>query len=100
LGDGTFLVRESVTFVGDYCLSFWRQGRANHCRLVITKFIFFIAVFLLNISISRIKLKHENGVTKYYLMENILFDSLYSLIMHYRQNDLKSSVCISDLIDK
>lgn len=32
LGDGTFLVRESVTFVGDYCLSFWRQGKPNHCR--------------------------------------------------------------------
>jgi SH2 domain. len=23
LGDGTFLVRESETFVGDYSLSFW-----------------------------------------------------------------------------
>ena len=23
LGDGTFLVRESYTFVGDYSLSFW-----------------------------------------------------------------------------
>lgn len=23
LGDGTFLVRESETFVGDYTLSFW-----------------------------------------------------------------------------
>lgn len=70
LGDGTFLVRESVTFIGDYCLSFWRQGKPNHCR---------------------IKLKHENGLTKYYLMENILFDSLYGLIMYYRQNILRSS---------
>lgn len=32
LGDGTFLVRESATFVGDYSLSFWRRNRANHCR--------------------------------------------------------------------
>lgn len=36
LGDGTFLVRESVTFVGDYCLSFWRQGKPNHCRCALT----------------------------------------------------------------
>lgn len=62
LGDGTFLVRVSATFVGDYCLSFWRRGKANHCR---------------------IKLRYENGVTKYYLLENLLFDSLYSLIMYY-----------------
>ncbi|XP_058462061.1 1-phosphatidylinositol 4,5-bisphosphate phosphodiesterase gamma-1 [Malaya genurostris] len=70
LGDGTFLVRESVTFIGDYCLSFWRQGKPNHCR---------------------IKLKQDKGVTRYYLMENNLFDSLYSLIIHYRQNPLRSS---------
>lgn len=71
LGDGTFLVRESATFVGDYSISFWRQDRVHHCR---------------------IKLKHINGVTKYYLVENNIFDSLYSLIMYYRQNSLRSSV--------
>lgn len=71
LGDGTFLVRESATFVGDYSLSFWRKDKANHCR---------------------IKLKHQNGLTKYYLVEMHVFDSLYSLIMHYRQNMLRSAV--------
>lgn len=71
LGDGTFLVRESATFVGDYSISFWRQDRPHHCR---------------------IKLKHVNGLTKYYLVENYIFDSLYSLIMHYRQSLLRSSV--------
>lgn len=71
LGDGTFLVRESVTFVGDYCLSFWRQGKANHCR---------------------IKLKQDKGITKYYLIDSVCFDSLYSLITHYRQNPLRSQV--------
>ncbi|XP_075990580.1 small wing phospholipase C gamma 1 isoform X3 [Anticarsia gemmatalis] len=69
LGDGTFLVRESVTFVGDYCLSFWRQGKVNHCR---------------------IKLKQDRGVTKYYLIDTVCFDSLYSLITHYRQHPLRS----------
>lgn len=72
LGDGTFLVRESVTFVGDYCLSFWRQDKVNHCR---------------------IKLKQERGTTKYYLIESVCFDSLYSLITHYRQHPLRSQVC-------
>lgn len=74
LGDGTFLVRESATFVGDYSISFWRMDRPHHCR---------------------IKLKHVNGMTKYYLVDNNVFDSLYSLIVHYRQNVLRSSVSIS-----
>lgn len=94
LGDGTFLVRESVTFVGDYCLSFWRKDKPNHCRCLILIIIPFIrssddSLFF------RIKLKQDKGVTKYYLMENVLFDSLYSLIVHYRQNSLRSSVRIS-----
>lgn len=63
-------MRESATFVGDYSLSFWRHSRPNHCR---------------------IKLKHENGTTKYYLVTNMMFDSLYSLIVYYRKNQLKSS---------
>ncbi|KAI5640351.1 phosphatidylinositol-specific phospholipase c, Y domain-containing protein [Phthorimaea operculella] len=69
LGDGTFLVRESVTFVGDYCLSFWRQGKVSHCR---------------------IKLKQDRGLIKYYLIDSVCFDSLYSLITHYRQHPLRS----------
>ncbi|XP_052746771.1 1-phosphatidylinositol 4,5-bisphosphate phosphodiesterase gamma-1 isoform X2 [Bicyclus anynana] len=69
LGDGTFLVRESVTFVGDYCLSFWRRGEVNHCR---------------------IKLKLDRGLTKYYLIDSVCFDSLYDLITHYRQHPLRS----------
>lgn len=54
LGDGTFLVR--VTFLGNYCLSFndW-ENEWDHCR---------------------IKLKHDNSMTKHYLIEHCLFDSL------------------------
>ncbi|XP_034945841.1 1-phosphatidylinositol 4,5-bisphosphate phosphodiesterase gamma-1 [Chelonus insularis] len=69
LGDGTFLVRQCVTFVGDYCLSFWRKGKVNHCR---------------------IKLKQTLGQTQYYLIDSICFDSLYSLITHYRNHPLRS----------
>lgn len=69
LGDGTFLVRQCVTFVGDYCLSFWRKGKVNHCR---------------------IKLKQTLGQTQYYLIDSNCFDSLYSLITHYRHNPLRS----------
>nr|XP_033323937.1 1-phosphatidylinositol 4,5-bisphosphate phosphodiesterase gamma-1 isoform X2 [Megalopta genalis] len=69
LDDGTFLVRQCVTFVGDYCLSFWRKGKVNHCR---------------------IKLKQEMGQTQYYLIDTNCFDSLYSLITYYRNNPLRS----------
>ncbi|XP_065217212.1 1-phosphatidylinositol 4,5-bisphosphate phosphodiesterase gamma-1 [Planococcus citri] len=69
LGDGTFLVRESETFVGDYSLSFWRQDKVNHCR---------------------IKSKTEKGKTKYFLIESACFDSLYNLIAYYRMNSLRS----------
>ncbi|XP_044272158.1 1-phosphatidylinositol 4,5-bisphosphate phosphodiesterase gamma-1 isoform X2 [Tribolium madens] len=63
LGDGTFLVRASVTFVGEYCLSFWRNGQVNHCR---------------------IRSKPDKQHTRYYLTDAKYFDSLYSLITHYR----------------
>ncbi|CAG0883545.1 unnamed protein product [Cyprideis torosa] len=72
LGDGTFLVRESETFVGDYTLSFWRQGRSNHIR---------------------IKSSHEpvrRGRTRYFIIDSMQFDSLYSLITHYRSHPLRS----------
>lgn len=71
LGDGTFLVRESETFVGDYSLSFWRQGKVNHCR---------------------IRSKQEKGQRKYYLIEMNCFDNLYDLITHYHTHPLKSQV--------
>ncbi|XP_072399750.1 1-phosphatidylinositol 4,5-bisphosphate phosphodiesterase gamma-1-like [Diabrotica undecimpunctata] len=67
LGDGTFLVRASVTFVGEYCLSFWRNGQVNHCR---------------------IRSKQDKQIKKYYLIEAKYFDSLYSLITHYRTTPL------------
>lgn len=67
LGDGTFLVRSSVTFVGEYCLSFWRNGSVNHCR---------------------IKSKQDKQQTKYYLTDTKYFDSLYILITHYRSHPL------------
>lgn len=67
LGDGTFLVRDSVIFVGEYSLSFIRENKVYHCR---------------------IKSKQEKQQTKYYFIENRTFDSLYSIIKHYRQNEL------------
>ncbi|XP_052233156.1 1-phosphatidylinositol 4,5-bisphosphate phosphodiesterase gamma-1-like [Dreissena polymorpha] len=70
LGDGTFLVRESDTFVGDFSLSFRWQSTINHCR---------------------IKSKQEMGQSKYYLIEGTMFDSLYNLIMYYRTHPLKGN---------
>ncbi|GBM70715.1 1-phosphatidylinositol 4,5-bisphosphate phosphodiesterase gamma-1 [Araneus ventricosus] len=78
LGDGSFLVHESETFVGDYSLSFWRQGTVNHCH---------------------IRSKQERRQTKYCLGDTISFDSLYSLITYYRCNQLRSrefSICLTE----
>uniref|UniRef100_A0A8C4WTE8 Phosphoinositide phospholipase C n=1 Tax=Eptatretus burgeri TaxID=7764 RepID=A0A8C4WTE8_EPTBU len=66
--DGTFLVRESGTFVGDYTLSFWRAGRVQHCR---------------------IHSQQKGSSIRYYLTENLLFDSIYSLVLHYRTVPLR-----------
>uniref|UniRef100_A0A3Q3B6R5 1-phosphatidylinositol 4,5-bisphosphate phosphodiesterase gamma n=1 Tax=Kryptolebias marmoratus TaxID=37003 RepID=A0A3Q3B6R5_KRYMA len=66
--DGSFLVRESETFVGDYTLSFWRSGRVQHCR---------------------IHSRQEAGSPKFYLTDNLVFDSLFALICHYQQVALR-----------
>uniref|UniRef100_A0AAZ3NU74 Phosphoinositide phospholipase C n=1 Tax=Oncorhynchus tshawytscha TaxID=74940 RepID=A0AAZ3NU74_ONCTS len=66
--DGTFLVRESDTFVTDFTLSFWRSGRVQHCR---------------------IRSGSEGGHTFYFLTDNLHFPSVYSLIQHYRDMPLR-----------
>uniref|UniRef100_A0A3B3RTB7 1-phosphatidylinositol 4,5-bisphosphate phosphodiesterase gamma n=1 Tax=Paramormyrops kingsleyae TaxID=1676925 RepID=A0A3B3RTB7_9TELE len=66
--DGSFLVRESETFVGDYTLSFWRSGRVQHCR---------------------IHSRQEAGSPKFYLTDNLVFDNLFALITHYQQVALR-----------
>ncbi|XP_035012016.1 1-phosphatidylinositol 4,5-bisphosphate phosphodiesterase gamma-2 isoform X1 [Hippoglossus stenolepis] len=66
--DGTFLVRESDTYVTDFTLSFWRTGRVQHCR---------------------IRSGSEGGLTYFYLTPNLHFLSVYSLINHYRENPLR-----------
>uniref|UniRef100_A0A672T4X2 Phosphoinositide phospholipase C n=1 Tax=Sinocyclocheilus grahami TaxID=75366 RepID=A0A672T4X2_SINGR len=66
--DGSFLVRESETFVGDYTLSFWRSGRVQHCR---------------------IHSRQEAGNPKFYLTDNLVFDTLFALITHYQQVPLR-----------
>ncbi|XP_067856416.1 1-phosphatidylinositol 4,5-bisphosphate phosphodiesterase gamma-1-like isoform X2 [Heptranchias perlo] len=66
--NGSFLVRESETFVGDYTLSFWRSGKVQHCR---------------------IHSRQEAGNPKFYLTDNLVFDSLYALITHYQQVPLR-----------
>jgi phosphatidylinositol phospholipase C gamma-1 len=68
--DGSFLVRESDTFMGDYSLSFWRKGRVNHCR---------------------IRSRTELGHLKMYLTDHVSFENLYTLIEHYRRSPLKAS---------
>uniref|UniRef100_A0A671L5N5 Phosphoinositide phospholipase C n=1 Tax=Sinocyclocheilus anshuiensis TaxID=1608454 RepID=A0A671L5N5_9TELE len=66
--DGTFLVRESDTFINDCTLSFWRSGRVQHCR---------------------IRSCLEGGHTVYFLTDNLHFPSVYALIQYYRDNLLR-----------
>uniref|UniRef100_A0A8D0D5B0 Phosphoinositide phospholipase C n=1 Tax=Sander lucioperca TaxID=283035 RepID=A0A8D0D5B0_SANLU len=66
--DGTFLVRQSDTYVTDFTLSFWRSGRVQHCR---------------------IRSGSEGAHTYFYLTPNLHFPSVYSLIHHYEENPLR-----------
>ncbi|CAB1323304.1 unnamed protein product [Coregonus sp. 'balchen'] len=65
--DGTFLVRESDTFVTDFTLFFWRSGRVQHCR---------------------VRSGSEGAHTFYFLTDNLHFPSVYSLIQHYHEMPL------------
>ncbi|ELT90885.1 hypothetical protein CAPTEDRAFT_96558 [Capitella teleta] len=38
----------------------------------------------------RIRSKQEGGLTKYYLIPGLSFDSLYSLVTHYQKLPLRS----------
>ena len=71
LGDGTFLVRPSETFVGQYSLSFLRKGDVHHVPIKDRQL--------------------ENGTVRYYLIDQVFFDSLYSLITHYQNHSLRSA---------
>ncbi|KAH0619519.1 hypothetical protein JD844_000203 [Phrynosoma platyrhinos] len=93
--DGTFLVRESEAFPNDYTLSFWsdvtvyfedtkesyiqksvlkcndltwRSGRVQHCR---------------------IRSSTDGDTIKYYLTDNLTFDSICDLIQHYKEAHLR-----------
>ncbi|XP_033988766.1 1-phosphatidylinositol 4,5-bisphosphate phosphodiesterase gamma-2 [Trematomus bernacchii] len=66
--DGTFLVRQSDTYVTDFTLSFWRSGRVQHCR---------------------IRSGSEGARTYFFLTPNLHFPSVFSLIQHYRDNPLR-----------
>eukprot|EP00054_Salpingoeca_dolichothecata_P031739 m.264485 g.264485 ORF g.264485 m.264485 type:complete len:1303 (-) comp27854_c0_seq1:245-4153(-) len=63
--EGSFLVRESESSPGEYSLSFWRNGMANHSRIY-----------------------HQGG--KYYMTNQISFHNLYELIEYYRREPMKS----------
>jgi len=71
MGDGTFLVRPSETFVGDYSLSFFRKGEVYHVPIKTRQL--------------------DAGVKKFYLIDAMFFDSLFDLITHYQGHPLRSS---------
>lgn len=69
-GDGSFLVRPSNMFVGDFTLSFWWKGKVKHVH---------------------IKSKQlPDGNRKYFIVDRKHFDNLYTLINYYQANAIKS----------
>nr|XP_055030926.1 1-phosphatidylinositol 4,5-bisphosphate phosphodiesterase gamma-2-like isoform X1 [Misgurnus anguillicaudatus] len=66
--DGTFLVRESDTFVNNCVLSFWHSGQIKH--------------FLIRSCV-------DGGQPVYFLTDNLHFPSVYALIQYYRENLLR-----------
>lgn len=70
-GDGTFLVRHSREFVGNYTLSFWWNGRVQHGRIKSTT--------------------QDSDSTKYYLVDKMLFDTVQDLIIYYKAHRLQSA---------
>jgi len=71
LGDGTFLVRPSETFIGDYSLSFCRQGDVHHVPIRVRQL--------------------DTGVKRFHMIDKVYFDSLFDLVTHYQTHPLRSS---------
>lgn len=65
----TFIIIKTFTLKNLY--NFRHQNKVNHCR---------------------IRSKNDRGQIKYYLIEGAAFDSLYSLITHYRKFPLRIHV--------
>lgn len=72
MGDGTFLVRESITHPGDYSLSFLYNQKVHHSRIQIRT--------------------NAAGERLYQLNELNQFRTLFDLIDYYRTHPLKSEV--------
>ena len=66
--DGSFLVRESGTYVGDYVLSIWWDGKVQHIH---------------------IRWQQDADVHRFFLTDNLVFDSLYDLITHYKEMPMR-----------
>ncbi|KAG9510341.1 1-phosphatidylinositol 4,5-bisphosphate phosphodiesterase gamma-1 [Fragariocoptes setiger] len=79
LGDGTFLIRGSETFVGDHSLSLLHQGKKHHLKINTCK--------------------SQSGKSKYYLSKQNMFDSISALVAYYQMNSLKSSSIVQILTE-
>jgi len=87
LGDGTFLVRPSETFVGDYSLSFLRRGEVCYHHLHHHHQHHLPQVYHVPIKIRQV----ESGVRRFYLIDQMFFESLFDLVQHYQAHPLRSS---------
>nr|XP_021323447.1 1-phosphatidylinositol 4,5-bisphosphate phosphodiesterase gamma-2 [Danio rerio] len=80
--DETFLVRESNTFIGNYCISLWTRGRIQHYRI----FCF-----------------PENGHKIFFLKSKECFPSMCALIDYYRQQSIdydRFNLCLKNFLPR
>ncbi|CAK5034515.1 unnamed protein product [Meloidogyne enterolobii] len=68
--NGTFLVRESNTFIGDFTLSFLFNNEVHHCRIK-TNIL-------------------PGGEKRYHLLDTLKKESLYELISYYMKHSLNT----------
>lgn len=80
LKDGTFLVRNSDTFTTSYTISFVHKRNLHHIKIS---------------SLTDSRTCHE----RYYLIKQVSFDSITSLVEFYQRNPLKSNEVIQPLVE-
>ncbi|XP_055354504.1 LOW QUALITY PROTEIN: 1-phosphatidylinositol 4,5-bisphosphate phosphodiesterase gamma-1-like [Paramacrobiotus metropolitanus] len=97
LGDGTFLIRDNTTYMGDYMLSFFNKGQVCHCRihykpLTVPSSTLTSSVPVTGsgcaketnkVDIDRVLTSRRSAKYQYFLVETKTFDNLCDFVTFY-----------------
>ena len=86
--DGSFLVRESSKFHGDYSLSFMY---VILCIIISAHSIPHSISHAGIVNHVRIQTRKEGGTTKFFIDDPLGFDTLYELVDYYHNHPLKTA---------